>query len=107
MALDQFRINMMNQGGGGGGFDTGASSGSSFMDIEGAFSKLRPPSPENMKKNIQTSFGKMFESLLGATKGAAGQLTPSNLGFLKSNIPHGLISSSANVPGMFSPSKGG
>jgi len=48
MALEQFRINMM-QGGGGGGMETGGASGSSFMEFNGFLSELRPPSPENMQ----------------------------------------------------------
>lgn len=102
IALEQFRINMMNQGGS--GLETGASSGASFQGKDGLFSELNPPSIEGMKKNIQTSFGKLFESLLNATKGSAGQFTLTNLGFLKSMPP--TPQSNKKVPaGLVSPSR--
>ncbi|MCE2991854.1 MAG: hypothetical protein LW825_02875 [Candidatus Jidaibacter sp.] len=108
MALEQFRINMM-QGGGGGGMETGGASGSSFMEFNGFLSELRPPSPENMQRKIQAAF-KSIVSLLEATKGSASQLTLSSLGLFgpQMQLPHGFIASSAKVPaGLISPGKGG
>ncbi len=108
MALQQFRINTMNQNSGG-GLETGASSGSSFMDINGFLSELRPPSPENMQRKIQPAF-KSLVSLLEATKGAASQMGLSSLGLFgpQMQLPHGFIASSAKIPGgIISPGKGG
>jgi hypothetical protein len=106
IALQQFRINMMNQTGG--GLETGAASGSSFMDINGFLSELRPPSPENMQRKVQPAF-KSLVSLLEASKGFASQVSPQVLGLLgpQLQIPHGFIASSAKVPSMISPSRGG
>lgn len=107
IAQQQFMMNMLR--GGGGGLETGAASGSSFMEINGFLSELRPPSPENMQRKIQPAF-KSLVSLLEATKGAASQMGLSSLGFLgpQMQIPHGFIASSAKIPGgMVSPGKGG